>query len=121
MGTLTVVTPPTAGSTRKTVSEGGVRFEMEIAELTGAATYATNGDVLPIPTRPTGWVLKAIEVVHAATPAGITVRWNGNTTTPKLLAYDEDNTSGVQAELANADTQLASIVVVLRYVWRVGP
>lgn len=120
MGTLAEVIAPSAGGTRKTVSEGGIRYEMWYGEFTFPATYATNGDTVPKPQGPAGGTLKAVQVVHAALPAGIDVQWDGGTSTIKLKAFDEDNTSGVAAELANGNGQLDGITAILGFLYRIG-
>lgn len=119
MGTLTATATHRRGG-YKEESRGGVRLESIYVVTAGAATYATSGDTLPTPTVPTGWTLLSIELVWWDKAAGITIKWNGNTSTPKLIAFDEDNTSGIEAELANGNAQLNGLAMHFRYNYRIG-
>lgn len=120
MGTLATVVEPTEGGAAPMDARGGVRWVRKIGEYTFPATYASGGDTVPLPDAPPGGTLRCVSIVHAATPAGIDVRWDGDTAEPELLAYDEDNTSGVAAELANGNGQLDGLVVILEFLYRVG-
>ncbi len=119
MGTLVTVVPPASGGTLKTVSKGGMRYERLIGEFTMGATYATGGDTLPLPTVP-GGTLRCVSILHYERVAGMSVHWDGSVSAPKIIAFDEDNASGIEAELANASSALAAVEVIVEYIFRVG-
>lgn len=119
MGTMVTVVPPTAGGTKKTVSTGGIRYEKLIGEFTMGATYATGGDTLPLPVVP-GGTLRCVSILYYERVAGMSLHWDGSTSTPKIKAFDEDNASGIEAELANASSALAAVEVIVEYVFRIG-
>lgn len=122
MGTVTTTAGPYANGSPKTVtSRGGMRIERKITKNLMGATYATGGDTVTKPDAPPGGTLIAVQILADENrPAGISMTWNGSASTPKILAYDEDNTSGIEAELTNANAALAAVVVWLEWIYTVG-
>lgn len=120
MGTAAEVITPTEGGTRKAESQGGVRIVRKFGTYTFPATYATGGDTVPQPDAPAGGTLISVHIVHADAPAGMTPKWTGNTTTVKILVTDEDNTSGISAELANANAAMSGLALHLEWIYRIG-
>ena len=99
---------------------GGLRVEEMATVGTMGATYATGGDSVAIPTPPPNYDLWAVEIISYTRIAGYSIHWNQSVSTPKLIAYDEDGTSGIEAELANASNALAAVVVYLRFIFVAG-
>lgn len=121
MGTVTETVPPIAGGTKKSVSDGGgVRFERLLGKHLMGATYATGGDTITMPAAPAGGTLFCVSILAYTRVAGMHIDWNLDTTTPKLIAYDEDNTSGIEAELSNGNAALAAVVVFLEFIYKIG-
>lgn len=120
MGTLVTLVAPASAGAKKDYSEGGIVYDVKYGEFTMGATYATGGDTVPLPDAPPGGVLRAVEIVHYDRLAGMSIHWDGSTVTPKLVAFDEDNVSGIEAELANASAALAAVDVILRFIYRIG-
>lgn len=121
MGALVYTQTPFTASKEPAVSVGGgIRAHEVYATATFGATYATGGQTFTQPTVPTNYDLWAVEVLAHDAGAGIDIRWDLSTATPKLLAYDEDDTSGIAAQLANSSAALAAVVVKLRLVYVAG-
>jgi len=121
MGAFTVTQGAFTASKTPAVSVGGgLRVYEVLTRGTMGATYATGGDTVAIPTAPTNYDLWAVEIVSYTRVAGISIHWDQSTSAPKLIAYDEDDTSGIEAQLANASTALAAAVVTLRFIFVAG-
>lgn len=121
MGTVTHTVAPVQGGDLPVASRGGIRFKTVRSKSLMGATYATGGDTVTLPTAPDGYSLYEVRITSSPSlPVGISLHWDGSTSTPKILAYDEDNTSGVQAELANASAALVAAVVFLEFVYKSG-
>ncbi len=123
MGTVTTTAGPYQGGSPKTVaSRGGVQFVRKITKNLMGATYATGGDTVTKPDAPPGGTLFCVHVLAAPNlPVGIDLVWDGAVgATVKILAYDEDNTSGVAAELANASAALVAQVLYIEWIYTVG-
>lgn len=119
MGTTVEVEVPVEGGTRKAVSEAGVRFIHLYGKHTMGATYATGGDTVALPSAPPGYTLWCVNILSApGLPAGHTLQWDGTEATPKILAYDEDNTTGIQAELAADSAALAAVELYLDFIYK---
>lgn len=121
MGAFTATQGAFRVSVPPAVSRGGGVQAIEIlTKGTMGATYATGGDTVAIPSAPTNFDLFAVEIVSYTRVPGISIHWDQSTSAPKLIAYDEDNTSGIEAELANANAALAACVVTLRFIFVAG-
>lgn len=120
MGTTVETTPPFKAGANKDNSQGGIRMERRYAIHTMGATYATGGDTVTLPAAPPGGTLWCVHILSYTRVAGMSIHWNKDTSTPKLIAYDEDNTSGIEAELANASAALAAVVVHLEFIYTIG-
>lgn len=119
MGSMVEVETPLEGGTRKPVSEAGIKFIHLYGKQTMGATYATGGDTVAVPDAPPGYTLWCLDILSAVgLPAGFTLAWDGDSDEPKILAYDEDDTSGVQAELANGNAALAAVEVYLDFIYK---
>lgn len=83
------------------------------ARLTHSGNYATNGTAVTAASLG----LRYIEQLVPVTPniAGVYFAWDGTPgTSVNLVAYDEDNTSGIAAEYTNA-AAITSVVDVIAY------
>lgn len=120
MGTTTESTPAFRGGASKDASLGGIRIERLYTKHVMGATYATNGDTITLPAAPPGGTLWCVHILAYTRVAGMSLHWNESTTTPKIVAFDEDNTSGIEAELANANAALAAVNVFLELIYTVG-
>jgi|GEM_PF-6339491 len=121
MGTIVFTQAPIESSEPPATSRGGgVRVKNFLATMTMGATYATGGDTVTAAATITGYDLFAVEVISHNAGAGIDIVWDHSTSTPKLIAYDEDGTSGIAAQLGNGSSALAAVVVYLRYVYVAG-
>jgi hypothetical protein len=120
MGTIVLTQSPLRASTDPAVSRGGLRTAEYLAKCTMGATYATGGDTVTTPSAPTNYDLFAVEVISHNAGAGIDIEWNQSTSAPKLIAYDEDNTSGVAAQVSDGSSALAAVVVFLRFIYVSG-
>jgi hypothetical protein len=117
MGTVAYTETPQRGGSPAPVARGAVTYNLYYAKVTMSASYASGGDTVTKPTVPDNQALWALEVIEHTAGAGIDIRWNGNTTTPKLLMYDEDNTSGVAAEITGDQS---AVSVFLRFIYKTG-
>lgn len=121
MGSLVFTQNPFQSSEQPAVSRGGGKRSISfLSKATFGTQYDTGGQTFTQPTVPTNFVLFLVEVIDHNLGAGIDVRWNLDATTPKLLAYDEDNTSGVAAEVADDATTYAANIVFLRLTYVAG-
>lgn len=121
MGTTVEQLGPLVRASRKAVdSTGGVGAESILMKHTMGATYATGGDTIALPAAPPGCTLFAVHVISHNAGPGMTIVWDHSTSTPKLLWYDEDNTSGVAAEGGNGVNTLAAVVVFLELIYTRG-
>lgn len=122
MGTVTTTAGPYASGSPKTVySTGGRRLVRKVTKNLMGATYATSGDTVTKPDAPPGGTLLCINILADPNrPAGISFTWDGSTSTPKIIAYDEDNTSGIEAELANGSAALVAQVLYIEWIYTVG-
>lgn len=120
MGTTVEVEVPLEGGTRKTVSEAGIKFIHKYGKHTMGATYANpGGDTVSMPDVPPGYTLWCVNILAApGLPAGYSLVWDGSETTPKIIAYDEDGTSGIQAELTNSSAALAAVELYLDFIYK---
>ncbi len=122
MGTVTTtVTPVSSGSPKTIQSKGGLRIERVLGKHLMGATYATGGDTITMPGTPPGGTLFCVHILAYDRVAGLSLHWDGSVSTPKIKAFDEDNTSGIEAELANANAALAAVVVYLEFIYKIGP
>lgn len=88
----------------------GDRFHVR-AKVTESGTYSAGGS--PITAASLG--LRYIEHLTVSPPAaaGIHVAWDQTPgTSVKVLTYDEDNTSGVEAEFAGTAAAVYSILAI---------
>lgn len=88
----------------------GDRYHVR-AKVTESGTYSTGGT--PITAASLG--LKYIEHVTVSPPnaAGIHVAWNQTPgTSVNIVSYDEDNISGVEAEISGTVTTVYSILAI---------
>lgn len=111
MGTLANTVEFRPVSTPPAVSRGGGSRELRLrGKVTGSASYATGGDTLTVPA-PSGYTLA--EVIITSQPATFVRewRWNQDTSTPKLLAFDAVNTQ----EGSTTDVSADVLFVELRY------
>lgn len=121
MGTVTYTIPPIDPGAGKPESHGGVKIVRRLAKCLMGATYATGGDELAVPSAPPGGTLASIAIHSAPSlPAGISLRVVFSTSAPKIMAMDEDNTSGIEAELSNGNAALVAQVVWVEFVWTIG-
>ena len=98
------------------VSRGAKTVEYYHAKVTMPDAYSSGGTVAK-PTVPDNLSLWALEVIEHTAGAGFDIRWNGSTSAPKLLMYDEDNTSGIAAEVSG---DVSTIAVWLRFIYTTG-
>lgn len=99
MGTATLASAPLVGGTKAPVSVGGKNFTTVYTTQTMSNSYATGGETLVVPS---GYgTVHAVDIItrHDGTRVW---EWNGNTSTPKAIAYDafatqEGNATDVSA------------------------
>lgn len=121
MGTVVHTRGAFEAGSPPSVSRGSIREKRLRLKSTMGATYATGGDTVPLPTAPSGYDLDEVRITSSpALPAGITLHWDGSVATPKIVATDEDNTTGISAELASASAALAAAVLYLELVYVSG-
>lgn len=121
MGSLVYTQAPFEVSSQPAVSKGGgVRSLQFLFKATMGTQYDTGGQTFTQPTVPSNYDLFLVEVIDHDLGAGYDVRWNLDAATPKLLVYDEDNTSGVAAENADDATIHAVKVVWVRLTYVAG-
>lgn len=120
MGSMVVVTNPRSFGDAPVASRGGVRKRELYGEALMGATYATGGDTLPTPPTISGFTLWAVSILAYERVAGMSLHWNFDTATPKIVAFDEDNASGIEAELANASAALAAVNVKYALIYLSG-
>lgn len=119
MGTVTHSRAPFESGELPVVSRAGIRTKRLRSTSLMGATYATSGDTVTLPTAPAGYTLDEVKITSAiGLPAGFILTWDGNKTTPKIIAYDP--ATGTHAQLANASAALAAVVLYLEFVYVSG-
>jgi hypothetical protein len=102
---------PAAASSVERQPGGGNKFLVRFT-LTYSGTYATGGEVVTAASLGLTYVDELIPLTP--NEAGIDAAWDGTKgASPKVLLYDEDDTSGVAAERAAATT--TTVVRCLAY------
>lgn len=110
MGTFTNTSQFTPVSDPPAVSRGGGKRELRLkAKLTASASYATGGETVTIPA-PSGYTLYELRVTSQPPAFVREWRWDGSTSTPKLLAYDAVNTQEANATDVSADVLFVEAV-----------
>ena len=111
MGTFTNTTQFAPVSNEPAVSRGGGKRELHLrGKVTGSASYATGGDTLSVPA-PSGYTLAEVIITSQPSTFVREWRWNQDTASPKLLAYDAVNTQ----EGSTTDVSADVLFVELRY------
>ena len=80
--------------------------------VTFDASYPTGGEAV-LPADFGGLVQIDTVIIGQTNVAGVDAVWDA--TNSKVILYDEDNTSGVAAQAANASDQSATIVTAIVY------
>lgn len=105
MGTVANTTPFVEGGEAPAVSRGGKKYRKFFGTVTGSSSYATGGETLG--GLPTGVGTLQAVTVHNGHDGTRMWFWNGNTSTPKLIAYDAFATE--EGSTTNVSTAVLSV------------
>lgn len=120
MTTTIYTTAPVFPAELPTKGAGSMRFQRAYAVATLGTQYDTGGNEVALPDAPDGYDLWCVVVLNHNLGPGLDVWWNQSPSAPKLLVYDEDNTSGIAAELADNDTNHAAKILFLELIYKSG-